>query len=446
MKIKLPVTVKAILDRLKAFGFEAYAVGGCIRDSILKRRPDDWDITTSARPEQVKKIFNRTVDTGITHGTVTVLVGSKAHEVTTYRIEGKYRDARHPEKVTFTDILAEDLKRRDFTINAIAYNDVDGLVDLYGGMDDLQKKMIRCVGNPMERFTEDALRILRAVRFSAELSFDIDRDTVASIICLAPSLEKISAERICAELIKLITSDHPDYLKVAYTVGITKIILPEFDEMMKTPQNNPHHCYTVGEHTLKSMCAVEADKTLRLTMLFHDIGKPFCHTTDENDIDHFKGHGDLGMEIAKAVMKRLKIDNSTMRQVILLVKYHDWRIQPEEKEVRRAVHKVGTELFPLLLKVQNADSLAQSEIYKTLKLQRIIKIFMIYKKIMKAGQCLKLKDLEITGGDILSLGGRPGPEVGELLNAALEEVLNEPDKNNKAYLLDFVKNRISQER
>lgn len=443
LRIKLPATVKAILDSLHAAGFEAYAVGGCIRDSILGRRPDDWDITTSARPEQVKEIFNRTVDTGIAHGTVTVLVGSKPHEVTTYRIDGEYRDARHPEEVTFTASLPEDLKRRDFTINAMAYNEEDGLVDLYGGIDDLQRKVIRCVGDPMERFSEDALRILRAVRFSAQLSFGIDRDTVAGIIRLAPTLEKISAERICAELMKLITSDHPDYLKVAYEAGITRIILPEFDEMMRTPQNNPHHCYTVGEHTLKSMCAVEADKTLRLTMLLHDIGKPSCHTTDENGIDHFKGHGLLGAEMAKAVMRRLKLDNGTIRQVTTLVKYHDWRMQPEEKEVRRAVHKIGTELFPLLIKVQNADTLAQSETYRTLKLQRIIEVSLVYERIMKAGQCLKLKDLEITGRDILSLGGRPGPEVGELLNAALEEVLNEPGKNNREYLLDFVKNRIN---
>ena len=261
---------------------------------------------------------------------------------------------------------------------------------------------------------------------------------------MMPATVSLSIPKLsCAELMKLITSDHPDYLKVAYEAGITRIILPEFDEMMRTPQNNPHHCYTVGEHTLKSMCAVEADKTLRLTMLLHDIGKPSCHTTDENGIDHFKGHGLLGAEMAKAVMRRLKLDNGTIRQVTTLVKYHDWRMQPEEKEVRRAVHKIGTELFPLLIKVQNADTLAQSETYRMLKLQRIIEVSLVYERIMKAGQCLKLKDLEITGRDILSLGGRPGPEVGELLNAALEEVLNEPGKNNREYLLDFVKNRIN---
>ena len=445
MKIKLPATVKAVLDSLHAAGYEAYAVGGCVRDSILGRRPDDWDITTSALPEQVKAIFNRTVDTGIAHGTVTVLIGSKAHEVTTYRIDGTYKDGRHPEEVTFTASLPEDLKRRDFTINAMAYNEEEGLVDLHGGLEDLQKKMVRCVGDPMERFSEDALRILRAVRFSAQLNFGIDRDTVAGIIRLAPNLSKISAERICTELVKLITSDHPDYLKVAYEAGITRIVLPEFDAMMETPQNNPHHCYTVGEHTLKSMCAVEADRVLRLTMLFHDMGKPSCRTTDAEGIDHFKGHGPVSAEMAGTIMRRLRMDNAAIRKVTTLVRYHDWRIEPEEKAVRRAMNKIGTELFPLLIKVQNADTLAQSAEYMTLKLQRIIEVSLISEKILQSRQCVGLKDLKITGQDILALGCRPGPKVGVLLNSALEEVLDDPEKNNREYLLEFIRNRLCAE-
>ena len=445
MKIKLPATVKAVLDSLHAAGYEAYAVGGCVRDSILGRRPDDWDITTSALPEQVKAIFNRTVDTGIAHGTVTVLIGSKAHEVTTYRIDGTYKDGRHPEEVTFTASLPEDLKRRDFTINAMAYNEEEGLVDLHGGLEDLQKKMVRCVGDPMERFSEDALRILRAVRFSAQLNFGIDRDTVAGIIRLAPNLSKISAERICTELVKLITSDHPDYLKVAYEAGITRIVLPEFDAMMETPQNNPHHCYTVGEHTLKSMCAVEADRVLRLTMLFHDMGKPSCRTTDAEGIDHFKGHGPVSAEMAGTIMRRLRMDNAAIRKVTTLVRYHDWRIEPEEKAVRRAMNKIGTELFPLLIKVQNADTLAQSAEYMTLKLQRIIEVSLISEKILQSRQCVGLKDLKITGQDILALGCRPGPKVGVLLNSALEEVLDDPEKNNREYLLEFIRNRLYAE-
>ena len=345
MKIQLPATVKAVIDTLQAKGFEAYAVGGCVRDSILGRRPDDWDITTSARPLQVKEIFHRTVDTGIAHGTVTVLFGGGAHEVTTYRLDGEYEDARHPKEVTFTASLREDLRRRDFTINAMAYNEKEGLVDLYGGMEDLQRKRIRCVGDPMERFQEDALRILRAVRFSAQLNFCIEEETWEAIKKLAPTLSKISAERICAELMKLLLSAHPDYLRKAYEAGVTRIVLPEFDRLMDTPQNNPHHCLNVGEHTLKSLCAAPAEKLLRLTMLLHDMGKPACRTTDEQGIDHFRGHGEVSAGIAQKIMRRLRMDNDTVRKVITLIRYHDWRLEPSQREVRRAVNRIGRELF-----------------------------------------------------------------------------------------------------
>ena len=339
MKIRLPATVKAIIDTLQAKGFEAYAVGGCVRDSILGRKPDDWDITTSARPEQVKKIFQRTVDTGLAHGTVTVLLGSGVHEVTTYRIDGEYEDSRHPRDVTFTASLEEDLKRRDFTINAMAYNETAGLVDLYGGMEDLQKRRIRCVGNPLDRFGEDALRIMRSVRFSAQLHFSIEKKTWEAVKVLAPTLSRISAERICAELLKLLLSDHPEELKTAWEAGITRVVLPEFDELMKTPQNNPHHCWNVGEHTLNSLCQVEADKVLRLTMLLHDMGKPACRTTDPEGIDHFKCHGEVSARMAEEILRRLRMDHDTIQKVSKLTRYHDWRVEPAERNVRRAVNR-----------------------------------------------------------------------------------------------------------
>lgn len=437
MKIRLPATVKGIIDALEARGFEAYAVGGCVRDSILGRTPDDWDITTSARPEQVKEIFHRTVDTGIVHGTVTVLLGSGAHEVTTYRIDGEYEDARHPRGVTFTASLEEDLKRRDFTINAMAYNEKQGLVDLYGGMEDLQRKVIRCVGNPEERFGEDALRILRAVRFSAQLNFQIEEATRKAIVRLAAALEKISAERICAELLKLLLSPHPDYLRRAWETGITGIVLPEFDALMETPQNNPHHCCNVGEHTLKSLCQVPADRILRLTMLLHDMGKPSCRTTDEKGTDHFKGHGEVGARMAGQILRRLKMDNDTIRKVKLLVKFHDWRVEPAERAVRRAVNRVSPELFPALLQIQTADTLAQSENWRRQKLERIEKVSGLYKKIMEEHQCVGLKDLALSGRDLIELGIKPGPRLGELLNAALEHVLDVPEDNTKESLTEF---------
>ena len=298
MTIQLPEKVNQIIHTLQDHGFEAYAVGGCVRDSILGRIPDDWDITTSATPLETKSLFARTFDTGIEHGTITVLLDKDAFEVTTYRVDGKYEDSRHPSEVTFTRSLKEDLLRRDFTINAMAYNETDGLVDIFGGMQDLKEKTIRCVGNARARFGEDALRILRAVRFAAQLGFSIEEETKQGIRELVPNLANISAERIQVELIKLLVSPNPKLLRDAYELGITKVILPEFDEMMLTEQETPHHMYCVGEHTIKSIETIRADKVLRLTMLLHDIAKPMMKTIDVNGVAHFKMHDVKGAEVA----------------------------------------------------------------------------------------------------------------------------------------------------
>ena len=271
MRIDLPQNVNFIIDTLYEHGFEAYAVGGCVRDSLLGRTPQDWDITTSAKPAQVKAIFDHTIDTGIQHGTVTVMLEHVGYEVTTYRIDGEYEDARHPKEVTFTSNLKLDLERRDFTINAMAYNDQVRLVDVFGGMQDLNHHLIRCVGDPEERFSEDALRILRAVRFSAQLNFPIESATADAIRKLAPNLQNISAERIQAELVKLLVSPHPERIRDAYELGLTKVILPEWDAMEGVAQNTPHHKYDVAEHTLRALKNVKRDKILGLTMLFHDL-------------------------------------------------------------------------------------------------------------------------------------------------------------------------------
>ena len=281
MKIELPKKVLFIINNLQLAGYDAFAVGGCVRDSILARKPQDWDITTSAKPEAIKEIFRRTVDTGIEHGTVTVMIGKDSYEVTTYRIDGAYEDSRHPKEVRFTNCLEEDLRRRDFTINAMAYNDDVRLVDVFGGMQDLNHHLIRCVGDPRERFSEDALRILRAVRFSAQLDFPIEPDTAKAVKELAPNLKNISAERIQTELVKLLTSPHPERIQDACELGITKVVLPEWDAMVGVKQNTIHHKYDVAEHTLHTLKHVKRDKYLRLTMLFHDMGKPAMKTTDE---------------------------------------------------------------------------------------------------------------------------------------------------------------------
>ena len=318
--IELPERVKEILDTIMEAGYEAYAVGGCIRDSILGRKPNDWDITTSASPYEIKELFRRTVDTGIQHGTVTVMMDKEGFEVTTYRIDGDYKDGRHPSEVTFTASLKEDLRRRDFTINAMAYNEQNGLVDIFGGMQDIADGVIRCVGEPRERFSEDALRIMRAVRFSAQLGYRIEEKTKAAIEELALALKKISAERIQVELVKLVTSKHPEELLTAYETGITSVILPEFDLCMETEQHNPHHLYNVGMHTIHAMEVIPADKVLRLAMLFHDMGKPVCRETDERGIDHFHGHPQVSEEITGKVLRRLKFDNDTVYMVKKLVK------------------------------------------------------------------------------------------------------------------------------
>ena len=441
MILEIPKNAEIILHILEKAGYEAYVVGGCVRDSILGRSPDDWDITTSAKPEQVKALFHRTVDTGLQHGTVTVLMEKEGYEVTTYRVDGEYEDGRHPKEVTFTASLEEDLKRRDFTINAMAYNPSSGLVDLFGGLEDIERKIIRCVGDPLERFTEDALRIMRAVRFSAQLGFAIEEETRKALKVLAPNLKHVSAERIQVELVKLLMSPHPDYLRVAYEAGITAEFLPEFDACMETEQNTPHHCYTVGEHILHSLLLVRPDKVLRLTMLLHDIAKPVMRKTDENGRDHFKMHAPEGEKMAKSILRRLKFDNDTISKVSRLIKYHDDRPMPEMRSVRRAVNRIGEDLFPMYLEVQEADMLAQSEYRREEKSARLKGVAECYHKVVEEKQCVSLKTLAVTGRDLIQAGYKPGPELGEVLKEMLEHVLEEPSDNTKEKLMEFIKEK-----
>jgi len=435
MMIRLPKDVKFIIDKLHEAGFEAYAVGGCVRDSILGREPDDWDITTSAKPMEVKRLFRPTIDTGLQHGTVTVLRNHVGYEVTTYRIDGIYEDGRHPSGVTFTSDLKEDLLRRDFTINAMAYNDEEGLIDEYGGLKDIEDKIIRCVGDPRERFTEDALRMMRAVRFAAQLGYEIEEETKAAVRELYPRLDMISAERIQIELCKLITSDNPAHLRIAYELGITSVVLPEFDRCMLQEQHHIHHCYSVGEHILHAMENIEADRALRYTMLLHDIAKPECRIVDDEGNEHYYGHDVRSAEVAHAVMKRLKFDNDTLKIVETLVRNHDLKVEDSEKAVRRAVNKLGKDVFPMLLKVKHADTLAQSDYMRKEKLSHLDRLKTLYDDIMAKGQGVMISDLVIGGSDIIALGAEPGPGIGRILNELLELVLEDPDKNERETLL-----------
>lgn len=437
IKISLPKDVENIIKTIEEAGFEAYAVGGCVRDSLLLREPDDWDITTSAKPEQIKALFRKTIDTGIAHGTVTVMMHHKGYEVTTYRIDGEYEDSRHPKEVTFTLDLLEDLRRRDFTINAMAYNDRSGIVDAFCGMGDLDNKIIRAVGEPEARFEEDALRIMRAVRFSAQLGYEIEENTRKAIRALAGNLRHISAERIQVELVKLVQSPHPEKIRDLYEMGISKVFMPEFDAIMETEQNNPHHMYSVGEHTIRAMMAAEADKNLRLAMLFHDFGKSRCKTTDEEGVDHFHGHSAKSEEMSKEILKRLKFDNDTIHIVSRLVQNHDYDIVPEKKYVRRAVNRIGEDIFGLLLKVKQADLDAQSDYLKEEKQQKLCRIKELYQEILEDEECTSLRMLAVKGTDLIAWGMQPGKEIGEMLARLLEEVLDNPQNNQKEKLYSF---------
>ncbi len=435
-----------IIERLTNAGFEAYAVGGCVRDLLLGREPKDWDITTNALPGQVKKIFRRTVDTGIQHGTVTVMMGKKGYEVTTYRIDGIYEDGRHPKEVSFTPDLIEDLKRRDFTINAMAYHPEKGLVDAFDGVGDLKRGLIKAVGNAKERFEEDALRILRAFRFAAQLGFQVEEKTYEAAGELRENLRKISAERIREELIKLVLSEHPERLRDLYYCGITEIILPEFDCCMKTEQRSRHHDYTVGEHTIQALRIdarysallkedPKAGRYVRLALLFHDFGKPKVRTEDEDGTQHFKGHAEVSEKIAADIMHRLKFDNDTLFHVKSLVKYHDHRPEPTEQAVRRAMNRMGEETFRLLFPVRAADMLAQSRYKREDKIRYQEKLMELYASVIQKNQCVSVKDLAVNGKDLIQAGIKPGKEIGEKLQELLELVLEDPECNTREYLL-----------
>lgn len=401
MYLRLPPKVSRIIHTLQAHGYEAFAVGGCVRDTVLGRVPDDWDITTSARPQEVKALFSRTVDTGLVHGTVTVLLGGGSYEVTTYRIDGRYDDHRHPSQVQFSAELAEDLRRRDFTINAMAYNQEQGLVDLFGGMRDLQEKKIRCVGEARERFQEDALRIMRAVRFSAQLGFLIDPATGDALRELAGDLAYVSAERIQVELVKLLSSSHPDYILRFFDTGIARVVLPELAESAAD--------LAKVQSVAASLKKVPPERSLRLALLLHPLGE--------------KG--------SKKLLRRLKFDNRTIDTVGRLVRWYDRPLGETPADVRRSAAAIGLELFPQVLMVQ--------ETYRD-----VADVRRIWEEIVEKGQCISLKTLCITGSDLIALGMRPGREVGALLGELFEEVLEDPEHNDRVYLIERAKRKLER--
>ena len=436
--ISLPQNAKYILDTLHKNGYQAFLTGGCVRDCILGRSPEDWDIATNALPDEIKSLFPKTADTGIRHGTVTVIIGNCKYEVTTFRIDGEYLDFRKPQSVTFTSSVENDLSRRDFTINAIAYNPEEGIVDPFGGIEDIKAGIIRTVGSPDKRFGEDALRMLRAVRFSAQLSFLIDKSTLNSIEKNCRLIEYISAERIRDELTKILLSDNPLCFSLLMDTGLIRYTLPEFEPCFITDQNNPYHAYNVALHTLYSAANIEKDKILRWTMLLHDIGKPGAKTTDSKGIDHFYNHQLLSTRLSKIAMERLKFDKKSMDKILLLIKYHDMQIKTDPKSVRKAMSKIGEDMFENLLKVIEADKKAQNPKLLQKRTEKFTKLWEIYEDIRDKKQCTGLKSLAVCGDDLIALGIKPGKRIKELLEYLLERVIEEPELNKKETLLGLL--------
>jgi tRNA nucleotidyltransferase (CCA-adding enzyme) len=446
IKIELPKWVKYIIDTLNEFEYEAYVVGGCVRDSLLKREPKDWDITTNAKPEVVIEIFEslgfKVIPTGIKHGTVTIMINNIGFEVTTYRIDGEYSDSRRPDKVEFTSDLKEDLSRRDFTINAMAYNDKVGLVDYFGGVEDLSNKIIRCVGNPQDRYQEDGLRMLRGLRFSAQLGFRLHSQSYYIISDLKHLVGNISLERIRDEFGKiLITSNTRKAMCDLWYLGLLYRIMPELDDCAFVEQNNPYHCEDVFGHILSVVENIKSNEALRLSALFHDICKPQCKTTDEEGIDHFYNHAEESSLKAEEILKRMKYDNKTIEKVKTLVKYHDREITGS-KSIRKLLNLIGEENFRDLLKVKEADIKAQNSKYYDERIEKLIEIENKVNKIIDAKECFSIKDLAINGRDLMELGIKQGKEIGNILNKSFELVLDNPNLNDKEYLLNIVKNNL----
>lgn len=441
IKISIPQAAREILATLHRAGYEAYIVGGCVRDALLLREPDDWDITTNASPIEIKQLFSHTVDTGLQHGTVTVLKDKAGYEVTTYRVDGEYKDHRRPDKVTFTSELREDMQRRDFTINAMAYNEEEGLIDHFHGQDDLKLGIIRCVGEAGKRFDEDALRVLRALRFAAQLDFQIEEMTLAAMKDKAVFLKDISAERIRVELTKLLCSNHPEcLLTIGYPTGITSLLMPWFDDMLHTTQENPHHCYDVGRHTMQAVCQVDNSVVLRYAALLHDVGKPRCKTVDDEGVAHFYEHGSVGAKMAQQIMRGLKFDNETIKKVRELVYWHDyrWGDKLSKRTVRRATARIGMEYMHDLFSLQRADVLAQSQFLQIEKLQLLDAIKVCYSEIEKEQQCVTIKQLALGGQDLIAAGMKPGREIGDMLQYLLEQVIEQPEWNTRDKLMELV--------
>lgn len=431
----MPKNVDTAINLLQSAGFEAYAVGGCVRDSLLGKTPNDWDITTSAKPENMKSVFAdfHCIDTGIKHGTVTVVIDGEPLEITTFRLDGEYEDNRHPKSVTFTSNLGADLGRRDFTVNAMAYSKMTGTVDLFGGQNDLKNKIIRCVGDPDRRFNEDTLRILRALRFASALDFEIEEKTAQSLLKNCALLGNISEERIAKELLKLVCGKGAKRILTGFAPVLFEI-LPELQPMYKNSHDNPHHCYDIYEHTLIAVESIDPEPTLRFAMLLHDCGKPAVKKFDENGVAHFYGHQRISAEISAQILARLKVSNKFRDEILFLVSNHDrWELYENTEKMPRYLSKFGLDGVLNLLKVMRADVLAQSPEYRY-RLDQIADAEKTAKNLAAQKPCLSLSELQINGRTLMDIGIPQGRKLGAVLAQLLDEVIDGVTKNTQEAL------------
>jgi len=441
-RYSLPLGAAFIIDPLQENGFEAYVVGGCVRDRLLGRVPKDWDICTSASPQQVKEIFGdkRVIETGLQHGTVTIVMPDGLYEVTTFRVDGTYSDNRHPDEVKFVKSLEEDLARRDFTINAMAYNDRRGLVDPFGGEKDLADGVIRCVGDAAARFHEDGLRLMRALRFASKYGFRIEDGTAEAIHKCSHLLRNIAVERINTELCRLLCGKNVLQVLLDYPDVITEII-PEMKPCVGFRQNNKYHEYNVYDHIAHAVSNYTGEDTVvNVTLLLHDIGKPNCYTEDERG-GHFYGHGVVSRDIAEGVLTKLRFDNQTKADVLELVLFHDSVIEPTPKTVRRWLNKIGPEQFYRLLEVRMADILAHSKDTQASRIERCNALRTIVGDILEQQQCYTVKDLAVNGYDVMQSGVPEGKEVGAALNEILDKVIGGELENERSALLEYLSKR-----
>lgn len=441
--IDLPKSVKYIIDKLMSNGYEAYAVGGCVRDSILNKKPKDWDITTQAKPEEVVKLFDKVILTGVKHGTVTVMIDGEGYEVTTYRTDGEYEDSRHPKEVKFVNCLKEDLARRDFTINAMAYNEKNGLIDYFDGIEDLNNKVINTVGDPKERFSEDALRMLRAIRFSAQLNFNIKSNVLAAIKELSGNLKNISKERIREEFNKILLNN-PRKIHLLKETDTLVYVVASVRNIYNFNQNNPYHIYDLYDHTILATEIVEPIIHLRLTMFLHDFGKSVTKTTDENGVSHFYGHANESKKIAEKVLTDLKYDNATINKVLTLINCHDCSLK-SKLSIKKMLNKIGEEALRDLIKVQWADILAQNPVYAKDRILNLMEVEKKLKLILDENECFSLKDLRINGGDLISIGFNKGKEIGQTLKYLLDIVINSPKLNEKEELIKLAMEKLNSQ-